>query len=238
MFSKDEVNKINKKTFRDRVGEIKKDRNVFFFVAIFLVALVIYQSISINSLVEQTKKTKEVIFVKVEPNGTYSVKDFLPEDEQVISTALVNSLLDRYTRKRFGQHKETIEQDYGEASTFMSQSLAGSFIDEKGFNARKKIKDVLSNPDAQIIDIEVVDFDHYDVIDGVFDSQKKPVIRSTLVFNRIIKDKNGVFVKKEAVRLKVQWSLLPKSVLGQQSLAWLNVNPVGIVIIDQQEEAI
>lgn len=238
MFSKDEVNKVNKKTFKDRVGEIKKDRNVFFVVALILVGVVIYQSLSVSSLVEQTKKTREVIFIKVQPNGTYSVKDFLPEDEQVISTALVNSLLDRYTKSRFGQHKETIEQDYGEASVFMSQSLAGSFIDEKGFNARKKIKDVLSNPDSQIIDIEVIDFDHYDVIDGVFDSQRKPVIRSTLVFNRIIKDKNGVFIKKEPVRLKIQWSLLPKEILGQQNLAWLNINPVGIVIIDQQEEAI
>lgn len=238
MFSKKEVDKINKHSLKDRVGEIKKDRNIFFIVAIILSATTIYQSFSIQNVIENTQRTREVVYIKVEPNGSHSISEFLPENEQVITTTMVNSLLSRYISTRYGVHKETIERDYSEAYVFMSPKLGALFMDEKGFNAREKIKELLSNNNADSIDVKMTNYDHYDVIDGQFDSKAKPIIRSTVEYEKTITAPDNKVKEKRKIRLRLQWTLLDRSEVSRQNLDWLNINPIGLVILDEQEEEI
>ncbi|WP_243853557.1 VirB8/TrbF family protein [Providencia rettgeri] len=237
MFSKKEVDNINKRTLKDRVGEIKKDRNIFLFVGLALMVTTIYQSCSISTVVENTKRTREIVYVKLQPNGSYSVSEALPEDEQAVSTPVINSLLSKYVDKRFGVHKETVERDYAEASVFMSSNLVTVFMDEKGFNAREKIKSILSGK-SDTINIKVLSFDHYDVIEGKFDNQTKPVVRSTIEYQETTVSNDGKIKAIQKKRLRTQWSLLERAELSKQSLDWLNINPVGLVILDETEENI
>lgn len=238
MLSKKEVDKVNKSSIKDRVGEIKKDRNIFFAAVIVLMVVILYQSYSISGVVENTRRTREVIYIKVQPNGSYSVSEFLPESEQPVSTTMINALLNKYISARFGIHKETIERDYAEAAVFMSPKLATLFLDEKGFNARQKIKDVLSDKNQDDIDVRMTNYDHYDVIDGQFDNKKKPIIRSSIVFEETVVSPDGKIKEKTKKRLRLQWTLLDRAEVSKQSLDWLNVNPIGLVILDEQEEDI
>lgn len=238
MFSKKEVDKINKHSLKDRIGEIKKDRNVFLVVAIVIGVTSIYQSFSISNVVENTQRTREVVYIKVEPNGSHSISEFLPESEQPISTTMVNSLLNHYISVRYGINKETIERDYSEAYIFMSPKLGSLFMDEKGFNARGKIKEVISSNNIDSVKVRVTNYDHYDVIEGQFNGTKKPIIRSVVEFEKTIISPDNKVKEKKQMRLKVQWTLLERAELSRQNLDWLNINPIGMVILDQQEEEI
>jgi len=234
LLDKKEVDKVNRTSFKDRVGELKKDRNIFFWVAVILAVTTVYQSCSMREAVEASKRTSEVVWVKLLPDGSYKVSQFTPDNEQPIYTPTVNSLLSKYMQKRYGQHKETIERDYAEASVFMSPSLSGQFADKKGFDVAQKVVDIQADANAKRTDIEIKDIDHYDAIEGQFDDGKKPVIRTLITYKEITRDSQGKELSSVQKMMRLHWTLLPRSELSKQNLDWMNINPLGIQIIDEQ----
>ncbi|EPR7377234.1 hypothetical protein ACU8JJ_005450, partial [Escherichia coli] len=115
LLEKKEVEKVNRTAFKDRVGELKKDRNLFFWIALLLAGTTIYQSYSVQEAIEKSQNTTEVVWVKLLPDGSHKISQFTPDNEQPIYTPTVNSLLSKYVQKRYGQLKETIERDYAES---------------------------------------------------------------------------------------------------------------------------
>lgn len=234
LLDKKEVDKINRTAFKDRVGELKKDRNLFFWVAIILAVSTVYQSCAMRDAVDASKRTSEVVWVKLSPDGTYSVSQFTPDDEQPVYTPTVNSLLSKYMQKRYGQHRETLDRDYAEASVFMSPALSGVFADKQGFNVAQKVVDIQADKNARRIDIEIRDIDHYDAIEGKFEDGNKPVIRSLVTYQEITRDAQGKLVSSVQKMMRLHWTLLPRRELSRQSLDWMNIDPLGIQIIDEQ----
>ncbi|EEZ8449740.1 hypothetical protein DBL32_004405, partial [Escherichia coli] len=67
LLEKKEVEKVNRTAFKDRVGELKKDRNLFFWIALLLAGTTIYQSYSVQEAIEKSQNTTEVVWVKLLP---------------------------------------------------------------------------------------------------------------------------------------------------------------------------
>ncbi|EQX73257.1 TPA: hypothetical protein QDV07_004486 [Escherichia coli] len=234
LLEKKEVEKVNRTAFKDRVGELKKDRNLFFWIALLLAGTTIYQSYSVKEAIEKSQNTTEVVWVKLLPDGSHKISQFTPDNEQPIYTPTVNSLLSKYVQKRYGQLKETIERDYAEAAVFMSPVLTGEFADPKGFNVAQKVVDIQADMAAKRIYIEIKDIDHYDAIEGQFDGDVKPVIRTLVTYQEITRDYQGKEISSVQQMRRLQWTLLQRNELSKQSLDWLNINPLGIQIIDDK----
>jgi len=234
LFDKKDVDKVNRTAFKDRVGELKKDRNIFFWVAVILAVSTVYQSCAMRDAVEASKRTSEVVWVKLSPDGSYNVSQFTPDNEQPVYVPTVNALLSKYMQKRYGQHRETIERDYAEASVFMSPALSGQFADKKGFNVAQKVVDIQADKNAKRTDIEIKDIDHYDAIDGNFDGDVKPVIRTLMTYQEITRDSQGKELSSVQKMMRLHWTLLSRSELSGQNLDWMNINPLGIQIIQEQ----
>ncbi|STN93523.1 Uncharacterised protein [Escherichia coli] len=78
------------------------------------------------------------------------------------------------------------------------------------------------------------DIDHYDAIEGQFDGDVKPVIRTLVTYQEITRDYQGKEISSVQQMRRLQWTLLQRNELSKQSLDWLNINPLGIQIIDDK----
>lgn len=236
MFSEKETDKHNSRSLKNIVTVIKRDRNIFIVLAAVLLVIALLQYVSIRGLIEETRKTREVVYITIRPDATYQVSEYLPDEEQPITNNIVNSLMDKYIRARFGLRKATVERDYAEAVQFMSDKLANEFIDQKGFNVHQKIKDVQSGKFTTETAINNIRYDHYDVIDGQFDKQKKPVIRTSVTCDETVTE-NGRVLETRHKRMSFRWTVLSKEELSRKTQEQLSVNPIGLVVIDQTEDS-
>ncbi|EFT1335489.1 hypothetical protein H9O61_004469 [Salmonella enterica] len=234
MFSKKDVDDRNKKSLGDIIKVIKRDRNIVIALAAVLFVYATIQHLSIKDLIEETRKTKELVYITVSPDNSINVARHLPEEEQPISNEIVNSLLAKYVKDCFGVRKTTISADYGECSVFLSDDLLNNFIDESGFNANQKIKDVESGKIKTQKIISDIEFDHYDVIDGNFNQRNKPIVRTSITYKEE-KQEGGRVLGTETKRLNIRWTVLSKKELSKKDNNELQINPVGVVVVDQTE---
>ncbi|EAR0848838.1 hypothetical protein N4Z11_003639 [Salmonella enterica] len=235
MFSKKDVDEKNKKSLSNVIKVIKRDRNIVIALAAVLFIYATIQHFSIKELIEDTRKTKELVYITISPDNSIDVARHLPENEQPISNEIVNSLLAKYVKDCFSVRKTTIAADYGECSVFLSDELLNKFIDESGFNANQKIKDVESGKIQEQKVISDIEFDHYDVIDGKFNQRNKPIVRTSVTYKEETQN-GGRVLKTETKRLNIRWTVLSKKELSKKDNTELQINPVGIVVVDQTED--
>lgn len=93
-----------------------------------------------NNAVEASKRTHEVVWVKMYPDGTTAIDEFKPEDEQPVYVRTVNSGLSKYVESRFQVHAETIKRDYAEAGVFLGETLFNQFTEKQGLTLRIKLQ--------------------------------------------------------------------------------------------------
>ncbi|HCI5796739.1 TPA: hypothetical protein NPN44_005335, partial [Klebsiella pneumoniae] len=105
---KKDVDKSNRVASKTKFAVLRSDRSIL-LAAVFGLALInIYSVVKANNAVEASKRTHEVVWVKMYPDGTTAIDEFKPEDEQPVYVRTVNSGLSKYVESRFQVHAETI----------------------------------------------------------------------------------------------------------------------------------
>lgn len=210
---------------------LRAERNRWFLLAL---ALAIGIAIAVSfawSYANLANNNKDIVYVKLYPNGTWETVDYQAQDAQLYFKTTVDSLLANYVRHRYGLNPSTVTRDYGEASLLMDSELQREFLSEDGFYAAQKAADAVANPSQQT-DIEWQFNDHYDQIEGMANGLSTDIIRTNIYFTRSVKTSQDRG-KAESLMLRIQWRLLPKSELEKQSKEFLKVNPIGLQILTQ-----
>ncbi|HDZ58137.1 MAG TPA: conjugal transfer protein [Pseudomonas xinjiangensis] len=218
---------------------LRADRNRWFVVALGLIVALMMMTGFMWYAFDKANNNKELVYIKLYPDGTSDVSEFRPEDEQLYFRSTIDAGLERFIKARFGQQAETIKRDYAEAAVFMSGPLYNDFIGahEGGYNAPQKAIDIIASAkNADRIEVTWGFSDHYDKIPAVFNNQSGEMIRSNLYFTQTPKTATGL-VKPDGVKrliMRAQWRLLPKRTLAEKTRAWLRINPVGLEIVDYE----
>lgn len=237
LLDKKEVDKGNRAVSKTRLAVLRTDRSIL-LVAVFALALInLYAVFLAASAVNASMRTHEVVWVKMFRDGSSAIDAFTPDDEQPVYVRAVNAGLARYITARFQTHPETIKRDYAEAGVFLGDALFTQFTDKSAFDAAGKAMAIAAKPDEQPrTDITDIRTDHYDQIDGDFSGTRKPVIRTTLMWNEIMLNRAGkISGEKTPHVLRITWTLLSRDEVSQKSVDWLRINPLGIVILTQEE---
>jgi len=220
-----------------RAVSLSVDRNRWFFFSIALLLVIVFMGIITLNATNKAANNQELLYVKLQPDGTWDVGKYEPQDKQLFYKSTINSLLEKYLIVRFGVQPETVKRDYGEAATFMAPALYQSFVgsQEGDFNAVQKAADIQANTDKarrELVEWKFVD--HYDQVSAVFGTEEGTAIRSNIYFKKTTKTASGMTIgEPEHLIARLQWRLLPKSELAKKSEAWLRANPIGLQVISQ-----
>lgn len=211
------------------------DRNRWYFVTVFLSLVICGLGWGYYNLSKLAQVNRQIVWVKLSPDGTAQVTDFKPSDNQLFYTATVNSLLERFLKSRYGLQPETVKEDYKVADVFLSDPLHLEFVGAQPgqFNAAQKVTDVTANPKAfDRVDIKWSFVDHYDAIDGLFDGKESKVVRSNVYFQRSTRLYGGQPKgPPERMIARLQWRLVPAETLRAAGNDWLRTNPIGLEIV-------
>lgn len=242
---------MTKPLTKDEVGKVRRLQNtsqrhkeVFQSVVIrYLVIALIGLSVSSIFLatltwhfVDQARTTRELIYIKLAPSGGYEISRFMPKDPQPFYRSTIDGLLERFVQDRYAVRPETIAQDYSDAAIFMNSETYGQFTGNKPgqFNAVAQVNAVMKDPASfQRVNIHLDQpVDYYDAIPTQNNVANSAVIRSRLFVTRTDVDASGqVTAPPKHQIVSIEWHLLNKTILAQQSDDWLRKNPVGIEIL-------
>ena len=235
---KREVLKSNRSIRRSRLAILRTDRAWLMVAVGVMLILSLYNTYRANKAVEESKNSHEVVWIKMWADGSTSIQPFNPEDEQPIYIRAINSGLSSFIVSRYQVHPETVKQDYAEAGVFMGDALFTEFTDQNGFNATQKATDISSNPEKQPrTDVSNIKLDHYDQISGDFSGEEKPIVRTTITWDEKKYNPGGELSKKSTTThmMRITWTVLDRKSVSEKSTGWLNINPLGIVILSKQE---
>lgn len=210
---------------------LKGERNRWFIIALTLVIGIIISVSFAWRYANLANNNKELLYVKLYPNGTWEVVEYQAQDAQLYFKTTVDSLLASYAINRFGENPMTVTRDYGEASLLMDTALQNEFLSQEGFYAAQKAADVQANPLRQV-NIDWKFNDHYDQIEGMANGLSTDIIRTNIYFTRTTNTAQNKG-EPENLMLRIQWRLLTKAELKEQSKEFLKVNPIGLKIISQ-----
>lgn len=235
---KNEVKKSNRSLRRSKMAVLRADRT-WLLIGLFIVVLLsFYNTYTAKKAVEESKNSREVVWVKMWSDGKTEVSPFNPDDEQPIYVNVVNSLLTKYYESRYQVHPESIQRNYAEAGVFMGDDLYTEFNDENGFNAAKTAAAIAEKgADQDRVNVSNIRIDHYDVIPGNFSGEKKQIIRTNVSWDETTV-RPGVKVKKEDTKKRMQritWTVLDRAQMSKKSTGWINVNSIGIEILTKKD---
>lgn len=214
----------------NELGQTKAERNRLFTILVGLILVVIIAMCFSWYAFEKAQNNKEIMFIKMFPNGTWENVTYKSQDQQLYFKTTVDSLLAKYTEKRFGVQPITIASDYGEAQVFMDNDLRTEFLSKSGFDAVGKVQQYAKSKNfIKVIWKENV---HYDQITGQINGVSTRVFKTNIYFT-VDKVTSGQS-KKSDMRLSLSWRLLSKQELEKQDKDYLRVNPIGLTVISQQ----
>lgn len=209
--------------------------NRYLLIIILLILAQFVQTWVSASNFKKAQNNKEIVYVKLYPDGTSDVSEFKPEDEQLYFRSTIDAALERFAKARYGQQPETIRRNYGEAGVFMSDALMNDFVSTQpgGFNASQKAVDIAADKNSDRIEVKWGFADHYDRIPAVFEKKAGEVIRSNVYLTITTRNAGGI-IKDTPVKkiLRVQWRLLPKKALSEKKMDWLRINPIGLELVE------
>lgn len=235
---RNEVKKSNRSIRKSKMAVLRADRTWLLIGLFITVLLSFYNTYTANNAVEESKKSREIVWVKMWSNGKTEISPFNPDDEQPIYVNVVNSLLTKYYESRYQIHPESIQRDYAEAGVFMGDDLYTEFNSESGFSAAKTAANIASKgTDQDRVNISNITIDHYDIIPGNFSGKKKEIIRTNVSWDETT-FRPGVKVKEENTKRKMQritWTVLDRAQMSNKSTGWINVNSIGIVILTKND---
>ncbi len=219
---------------------LASDRNKWFLVTMILsgaLCFVLYQYVALS---ERANIHREVLWVKMYPDGTYDMEehDNLQSTEFLQST--VNSLLKRWVAARFSTHPTTVVSDYTFANYFLSPALTHEFVSEGEFHAAEQAAKIEQCPDCAVVTYEVRMLDHYDQGTGKFANVEGTFYRTNLFTTATKKNVQGR-VKQERKRIvRVKWRLMiPEEVHllvnSRDGQRWLDHNPIGLEILEYSD---
>lgn len=219
---------------RSVTAHVEKGR-LWIFTILVGIGFVV-QSFIISHLVDKSQVNREIVYVKLSPDGTWHLSDFKPDDDVLFFKNTIDKLLHTFVTVRYGQQPETISTDYQTVRYFLSDSLDADFVGTgpNQYDAAKKAAAIEANPKAfERIDIKNGFIDYYDDLDGVVDGQKSKIIRTNIYFTKTYKSYSGTPSSKppEKMILRLQWTLVGKKALKNASADYLNADPVGLEII-------
>lgn len=210
-------------------AKLRAERNRWFFFCVVLAFAVILGYVLIFVAFVKAQATKEILYVKLERNGGWTVEPYKPQDEQLFFKTTIDSGLQKFAISRYKIVPETIDSDWGEASVFMSEDLKKDFLDPRGFNALEK-KEALKKGNLRV-EIKIRNVDHFDNVDWSFSSgDSVKAIKSNVYFTRTVSS-NGKKGDPEALVLTVLWHLKPKTDITKQSNEIIQINPIGIEVV-------
>ncbi len=211
---------------------LRAERNRWFAICLSLVVVVFFSLAFAWFAFLKANNNKEIVYVKLAPNGSWSVVDYQPQDAQLYFKTTIDSLLSRYTSLRYQVNPSTIATDWGDASLLMGADLRDDFVSPRGFNAKEKAAKIVTSRDK--VTIEFRNIEHYDQINAISaDGIENNVIRSNVYFTRTSKTM-GRTTPPEKLVLSLQWQLMDKFELAEQSMDFLRINPIGIQVLSQQ----
>ncbi|MEL7412573.1 MAG: VirB8/TrbF family protein [Pseudomonadota bacterium] len=216
------------------IAQLRAERNRWFLVALASISIIALLVLFSWYAFAKAELNQEIVYVKLEPNGAWSVIDYEPEDSQLYFKTTIDASLERYAIARYKSDPATIESDWGEASVFMSPEMRNYFLTPapQGFDAHKKIEQIRKSKTKA--DIVFRDVEHYDQVDYLSDSgQTSKVIRSNLYFTRTL-TVNGQKHPPEPLVLSIQWRLVSKQMLTKLPKTYLRINPIGVEILTEQ----
>ncbi|MGL6262133.1 VirB8/TrbF family protein [Vibrio sp. WXL103] len=211
------------------IAQLRSERNRWFFATLGSFGLIGLLTLFCWYAFSKAETNKEIVYVKLAPNGTWSVIDYQPQDSQLYYKTTIDSALERFVIARYQLHPATINRDWGEAMVFMGADLRTHFLSPDGFNARGKMAALQKNTTQT--DITIRSVEHYDSVEWQSDAQSVgQAIRSNIYFSRT-RNPESKSSKPEALVLNVQWRLVDKSTLTNRSIDEIRVNPIGVEIL-------
>lgn len=212
------------------LGQTKAERNRLFVILVgLIIVLIIALSFCWYSF-DKAQTNKEIMYVKMFPNGTWENVEYHAQDKQLFFKTTVDSLITQYTEKRFGVIPMTVASDYGEAQVFMDNDLHSEFIAKNGFDAVDKAHEFANSHNYTKIKWRFNN--HTSQTTGVFNGIETQVMRTDVYFTK--EQHISGQVKKSRMMLSISWRLLPKTELEKQDKDFLRVNPIGLKIITQK----
>jgi len=214
------------------IAQLRAERNRWFitsFGCLIVIALLVCFSWYAFSKAE---RNQEIIYVKLEPNGTWSVIEYKPDDDQLYFKTTVDASLERYAIDRYKVDPATIVDDWARAAVFMSPEMESYFLDKQGFDAWGKIERIQKSNDKANIKIRYVE--HYDEVDWSSPAGEiSKAIRSNVYITRTTTT-NGHTNDPEMLVLTVQWRLISKASLVKEPIESIRYNAIGVEILNEQ----
>ncbi|MFA1563021.1 hypothetical protein [Aliivibrio fischeri] len=213
---------------------LRAERNRWFAITLSLV-FVIFLSLAFSWFAFlKANNNKEIVYVKLAPNGSWSVTDYQPQDAQLYFKTTIDSLLSKYAALRYQINPTTIGIDWSDATYLMGDELHSEFLSKGkgGFNAAQKAAKWAKSRDS--VTIKIRNIEHYDQITATdINGLESEIVRSNLYFTRTKKTMGKVSPPEHLV-LSLQWQLMDKHTLAEQNMDFLRINPIGIQIFSQQ----
>lgn len=208
----------------------------WFAVTLILLFVVITLLFMLSSANSRAEKAPEVRWVMLYPNGEWRVQFTPPASPQQFFNQTIDNLLTDYLEYRHQQIPQTIRNDYGRATVFMSKAVQREFISPEGFNAVEKAGVITTSKSPELKRINVIFFDHQDIVsDAVFRSGKKPVIRTTAYIDEEILDQYGNKISNPVRKIiNLTWTLKTPKELRNEERKFFIVNPIGLEILSER----
>lgn len=240
---KDKQKNVSDRPRRDTSLKVKMN---WWILAFFItLGVVVIQNFMFKRYVDLAQVNKEIVYMKLYPNGSWERTIYRRQDNQDFLPATVDMILKNFAKVRFGLYPPTVQHDYGQVGLYISGPLFQQFIAKKelgGFDAVKKVTDILSNVKNQdVITLKDIWIDHYDSVKARYSSNESEVIRTNMYYTKVTHDSQGRLKGQEAKILKMQWRLISKEELEQlanqsdEKVNILDYNPIGVEIVDYDE---
>jgi hypothetical protein len=217
----------------ERVDTVARfaSQNLRYFVIIILMGLICLSSIAL-AWIESNRAANniKVVWLKMWPNGRWDM-DFIDEDRgPEFFQSTVDYMLTQWVERRYSEIPSSIKSDYGFVFLFMSPKLQGSFVDTEGFNAYKKVADVMDCVgNCTEIRFKVTSLDHYDSDKTTFGRYEGILYRSNVFVKKTVEN-GGKSPKEEKIIVSVHWRIKSKEEI-QKDKKMLKYNPIGMEIL-------